>query len=66
MIFSLLKIEFWQPATERLRDFRYFESRVGYLQFSFTVKISWIDNEDKYFLNQAAVLEKSGVISLED
>ena len=65
MIFSLLKIGFWQPATERLRDFRQFESRVGYLQFSFTVKISRIDNKDKY-LNQAAVLEKSGLIALED
>ena len=55
MIFSLLKIEFWQPATERLRDFRQFETRVGYLQFSFTVKISRIDNEDKY-LNKAVIL----------
>ena len=52
MIFSLLKVGNWQPKTERLRDFCYFESRVGYLQVSFTVKISPIDNEDKY-LNKA-------------
>ena len=58
MIFSLLKVGNWQPKTERLRDFRYFESRVGYLQFSFTVKISRIDNEDKAdkYLNQAGIL----------
>ena len=58
MIFSLLKVGFWQPATERLRDFRQFESRVGYLQFSFTVKISRIDTEDKAdkYLNQAGIL----------
>ena len=43
---------------ERLRDFCQFETCVGYLQFSFTVKISRIDNEDKAdkYLNQAGIL----------